>query len=109
MEKCANPSKIHMLVENELDAAAAERLREHIDSCEQCSDHFERFVRIKGLIEGTLAANSGYRDTSEEIISRTTDPEPGRVFGKRIKRFLKLAATGMAASLGIILLAGYLF
>jgi len=109
MRKCAGAAEIHMLVEKELSTADAENLNGHMRTCERCSGQFQRFSRMKSLIEASLAANSGYYDSSATITRRAFEGESVRASRSALRLFIKRALVGAAACLAAIALAGYLF
>ena len=109
MRKCAGAAEIHILVEKELSTADAENLNGHMRTCERCSRQFQRFSRMKGLIESSLKSRAGCHDTSAEIVRRALESESVRPSRSATRVFLKRALIGVGASLAVIAFALFLF
>ena len=95
-------SHIHMLVEEELEAQAAERLREHMGDCRNCSRQFEEFGQMKKLGEEALSAELGDVDIADGFLKKLSESEAAK---RRPGSFMRWVWIPLAVAAAVILVA----
>lgn len=102
-------SRIHRLVEGELDASATEEMRAHLSECPKCSETYEELMRLKIIIEESLDTVLTAPDIADSIVPLALQASSTGRTGKFVRGFLKKALIGAAACIAAIAVAGYLF
>jgi hypothetical protein len=107
MNECRHNSRIHLLVEGELDPRKAAELKEHLETCASCFAQFEMLRGMKNLIEAARAAKVPYHDTDADMIRKASSGVHEKRFPK--KRLVRGFLLVTAASLAAFFVGSYLF
>ncbi|WP_026926662.1 mycothiol system anti-sigma-R factor [Granulicoccus phenolivorans] len=51
-------SRVHEFLDNELDTATADQIREHLLACEECVEHFDAEAAMRALISRCCQARA---------------------------------------------------